>query len=856
MANRITGDSRVQKTALAAARDGWDVTLIGRATGKRIEYAWFGPVKVIRVPVGQQMTRREAVRSRHTTPRVRLTQFGIKSRGEFQQLKSAHRSWVREQSARIGWLSDNGVTKIPAVGLKAWVRARREVHKLRVRAYGWEERRRPEERPSSGDWRRDWPALLDLDLAFGPAIEKVAPDVIHANDITMIHVAARAAARMRAAGQRCTWLYDSHEYVAGVEWPKPLMRSAYVQLEQEFIRKADAVVTVSPELAEILRKDHHLPKVPLVVRNAPVRESIGTAQGRVSVRAACGLDDSVPLLVYAGWIDAIRGLDTVVAALPDLPDHHLALVSGRRSVGLTELLDQAVELGVRDRIHVVPYVEQHEVPDYLASADLGVISFRRSPNVENSLPTKAAEYLHAGLPIISSDVRTLSAYVRNHDVGEVHTADDPVSFAAAVRRATGRLATLKGNITEQIRQDLSWEFQCEGLLALYRNLSGATPPPPAGPVSWEATEHAATEDAESAPGDHQLLWTPLTKSTPVRLGMGPANYAGQLATFAQAVCRERSDVSVEVVMHKAPTSFDYPADVYVDRGTLKNLDVQLDQVHRVLPRYTHLLADAFLPLFGGLNGDSIEGDLPSLRKAGIKVALLAHGSEVRLPREHMARNPYSLFFDAPEGYADRLGAIAERNVRTAQECGLPVFVTTPDLLHDLPMATWAPLVVDIDSWACDSPVMERKRPVVLHAPSKRWTKGTDRIMPVLQDLHERGAIDFQLAEGVNWTRMREMVQNADIVVDQFAVGSYGTFACEGMAAGKPVVAYLDAQVAEAIGEAPPIVNCAPDKLGETMERLLSDPVATAQIGVDSAKYVRTYHDGTATSRALRSFLAS
>ncbi|GAA3317058.1 hypothetical protein [Nonomuraea dietziae] len=28
--NAITGDSRVQKTALAAARDGWEVTLVGR----------------------------------------------------------------------------------------------------------------------------------------------------------------------------------------------------------------------------------------------------------------------------------------------------------------------------------------------------------------------------------------------------------------------------------------------------------------------------------------------------------------------------------------------------------------------------------------------------------------------------------------------------------------------------------------------------------------------------------------------------------------------------------------------------------------------------------------------------------
>ncbi|MEK8143212.1 hypothetical protein NKH18_16655 [Streptomyces sp. M10(2022)] len=36
-------------------------------------------------------------------------------------------------------------------------------------------------------------------------------------------------------------------------------------------------------------------------------------------------------------------------------------------------------------------------------------------------------------------------------------------------------------------------------------------------------------------------------------------------------------------------------------------------------------------------------------------------------------------------------AAAERNRRIAEESGLPVFVTTPDLLVDLPTAIWTPL---------------------------------------------------------------------------------------------------------------------------------------------------------------------
>ncbi|GGY83733.1 glycosyltransferase [Streptomyces nitrosporeus] len=860
VANGITGDSRVQKTALAAARAGWDVTLVGRSTGKNREHSWFGPVKVIRVPVGNHYTRRVAASAKAGSPRAKITQWGVKDKKGLEQLRAAHKAWVREQSARVGWMGDSAVAGVPAAGRKAWIKARRGAHQLRVRAYRWEEgqkaRSRERNKAANGDWRHDWPGLVDLDLAFGPVIEELKPDVIHANDVTMINTGALAAARLRAAGRKCAWLYDAHEYVAGVEWRLPVMDSAFPAVEREFIGKADAVVTVSPEIAEIIRSDHKLPKTPLVVRNTPIRGVIGENAGRVSVREACGLGDDVPLLVYSGWIASERGLGTAVEGLAQLPDYHLAVVAGFKSDELTRLLEQATQLEVRDRIHVVPYVAQHEVADYLSTADLGLICSKRTINYELSLPTKTAEYLHAGLPIIASDVQTLSAYVREHGVGEVFVSGDAESFVEAVTRGVANRAAMKERISDEVLTELSWEHQCEGLMRLYTEISGKTPPGPVPDAPWDAKERPASDDRAEPPALLMGEWTPLGQ-TPVRLGLGPANFAGQLAAFASAVCRERADVSAEVVKHRTSrSSQDYAADVYVDGRMLKKLDGQLEQVQRVLPRYTHLLADAFRPVFGSLNGDSIEGDLPALRKAGIKVALLAHGSEVRHPLRHMERNPYSLFHDAPEGYAEKLLAEAERNRRIAEESGLPVFVTTPDLLVDLPMATWAPLVVDVDAWACDQPVMERKRPVVLHAPSARWTKGTDRVLPLLEDLDRRKVIELKLAEKLSWSRIRSLVQEADIVIDQFAVGMYGTFAVESMAAGKPVIAYLDSASVELAGVNPPIIDVAPDGLGEALERLLDDRHAAARIGIDSVEYVRTQHDGTATAAALASFLDS
>ncbi len=853
VANGITGDSRVQKTAIAAARAGWDVTLLGAGgrRGRRLETV-MGGVRVVRLP----MTAHYASRGKGRRLGRLITQADTRSKGGLTGVRAAHQAWLRRTTAQIGVLQTapgpGAVVRKP-VGkvLGGAVRARRVLHRLRVRAFKWEQRQLS--RPT-GRWRHDWPQLVDLDLVFGPVIEELKPDLIHANDITMIHAAALSVGRMRARGEKVAWLYDAHEYVPGIDSWKPAESRAYQELEREFIRQADAVVTVSPEIAELLREDYRLPETPLVVRNTPIRETVGKIDPKPSVREACGIADDVPLMVYSGWLAPERGLGTAVTAMPELPGVHLAIVSGRNTPEREKVLERAEVLGVRDRVHVVPYVPQYAVPDYLSSGDLGLFCSQRTLKYEISLPTKLAEYLHAGVPVVASDVRTLGAFVNTHQVGEVFVADDPASFAEAVRRAIGRRAEHLANITEPLKEELSWEHQIGGLMELYRKLSPKVPKAPRPDISWAVDETAAAPQVRSEPGALPK-WRPLAEGTPIRLGLGPANYAGQLATFAQAICRENPAVSAEVTQRRNAESYTFPADVYLETDRLAEVVVQAAQLQRIIGRYTHLVVDAFLPVFGQLNGDTIEGDLPALHKAGIKVALLAHGSEIRHPVRHQNRYEHSLFHDAPDGIVPRYAARATRNRRIAKASGLPLFVTTPDLLDDLPTATWAPLVVDVDAWASDEPVLRRTRPRVLHGPSQRWTKGTDRILPALTALHDSGAIELFLAERVSWEEMRELVRGCDIVVDQFAVGSYGTFAVEAMAAGRPVIGYLDERPHTAVGVRPPIVNATVDTVGAAVRSLLDDPAGAAQIGKESVAYAREHHDGRRTAMAFADFLA-
>ncbi|MFD9504065.1 glycosyltransferase [Streptomyces sp. NPDC060035] len=813
----VTVDSRTGRTAVAAARDGWDVTVLTPGSGRKAEHTAFGEIPVIGVPVGTALLDRAAQQAEGHRLRRRVTQYGLTGKDELSRFQAAHASWVRGSSARAVSLGT------PArQGFKLWIRIRREAHRLRIRAHRWENLRTRKAAVPSGDWRSDWPSLLDQDLALGSELEKRRPLLIMVHDVSFVATASLSAARLNAQGVKTRWLYDIAASHGAADSAPGHRESAYRALEREFVGRADALTAATAGLAVSVPGDV------LVVQDAPMTPTPTGDEPLPTVRNLCGLHGAGPLWVYAGDFRD-HHLETAFASLAQLPDHHLALVG---AAGEDELLALAEKFGVRDRVHTPPPAEPGLSTAYLASADVGVESCGCAANGEAARDLLIATYVQAGLPSQSM------------------CGQAPDTFAKAV----GEAVDPARRPDQRVRQEYTWEHRVAPLLKLCRDLAGKAAPAPAGPEHDRPGRPAPVPEKASGASRPRPTWTPLTRQTGIRLGLGPANYAGQLAAFAHAVCRVRPDVSAQVFMATSPGTFSYPADVYLDSAKLGRLTVMLEQAERVFRNYTHLLGDAFLPVLGRLNGSHLEHDLPALLRTSIKVALLAHGSEIRHPLNHMERVPHSLFHDAPEGAVERLTKVAERNRATAERFSLPSFVTTPDLLDDLPSAAWAPLVVDVEAFACDRPVMERKRPVVLHAPSKRWTKGTDRALPVLTDLHDKGVIEFRLAEQVDWPRMRQLVKDADIVVDQFAIGSYGTFACEGMAAGKPVIAYLTDTVSKALGEENPVVGATPGTLRSALEAMLDDRHGTALLGERSARFARKYHDGTRTAAVLADFL--
>ncbi len=351
---------------------------------------------------------------------------------------------------------------------------------------------------------------------------------------------------------------------------------------------------------------------------------------------------------------------------------------------------------------------------------------------------------------------------------------------------------------------------------------------------------------------------PKVPATPVRLYVGPANYAGQGHAWARAAERLPGVGAVSMAAVRQG-DFAFPVDDAVPEPVYSLSRRWQRERRALLPRFTHVVVEAGRPLLGQLVRGGALAEARWLAERGVAVAIVCHGSEIRLPSRHREREPWSPF--TPDW--ELTAVLEERAARLARgldRLGLPVLVSTPDLLLDVPAATWLPVVVDVERWAGAGQrgVLEREVPVVVHAPSSSHVKGSELAEPVLESLAARGLIEYRRVEGVPAADMPRVYGEADVVLDQLRIGNYGVAACEAMAAGRVVVSHVSEVVREHAREAAgadlPILEATADSLEQVLLDVLADRDRARALAAQGPAFVRTLHDGTRSAEVLSPFL--
>jgi glycosyltransferase involved in cell wall biosynthesis len=136
-----------------------------------------------------------------------------------------------------------------------------------------------------------------------------------------------------------------------------------------------------------------------------------------------------------------------------------------------------------------------------------------------------------------------------------------------------------------------------------------------------------------------------------------------------------------------------------------------------------------------------------------------------------------------------------------------------------------------------------KKPLIVHAPTRRIAKGTQHIIKVISELKNELDFDFVLLENMPREEALRQVRLCDIFIDQLILGSHGLSSCEAMSMGKPVLCYIMPAVYQnGLPLSCPIVNVTIETLKSELKKLIDNSDLRKELGQKGREYVALYHD--------------
>ena len=227
-------------------------------------------------------------------------------------------------------------------------------------------------------------------------------------------------------------VYDSHEYfteAAGLTG-SPLKRQVWLALERWCMKRIPSMITVNELIAEAYASRYGI-RVE-VVRNMPRLLPMLDVKGREAFEAY-GVPTDLPIALMQGaYMDRDRGAAEAVAALEAMKGVRLVLVGA--GIEWEEARAQVNDPKWNGRLHCIPKLPFDELRVLTASADVGLsLDKGGHGNYEMSLPNKLFDFMHAGLPMVTTARKQVAAVVEEFGLGVVVNDLSPATLADAVR---------------------------------------------------------------------------------------------------------------------------------------------------------------------------------------------------------------------------------------------------------------------------------------------------------------------------------------------------------------------------------------------------------------------------------------
>jgi glycosyltransferase involved in cell wall biosynthesis len=286
----------------------------------------------------------------------------------------------------------------------------------------------------------------------------------------------------------CPIVYDSHEF-----WPEAdLLAPAWQQrlvswLERRLIRHADAVITVTPQLARHLEKRYGIQNVLSVPNAAPRPTSSRTVRNRTI---------SLPLrFLFQGQAARGRGIEHLLETWRMVkPNAAILALRCPENEFLASLRVAYQELIEQHKVIMLPAVGESDLVSAASTADVGIIPYG-GPNLNHEMgcPNKLSQYMQAGLAIVARRTAFVSDVLERYGCGMTYEAGRPGSLLEIIKAWTAEpvvLHEMKRKSLQAVESEFNWESQSGHYSLAIRELWNRADPSTTRRAKEEGIGHA------------------------------------------------------------------------------------------------------------------------------------------------------------------------------------------------------------------------------------------------------------------------------------------------------------------------------------------------------------------------------
>ncbi len=294
--------------------------------------------------------------------------------------------------------------------------------------------------------------FFQIRLFFQLLFRKV--DVLVANDLDTLfpnYLVSRI--------KRIPLIYDTHELFCEVPelQQSSVKKKIWKGLERFLFPKMKYVFTVNDSIAKIYQEEYKIPVQ--VIRNMPRgQSSLGPATELAKAELGLPEDKKIILLQGAG-INIDRGAEEAVGAMRFM-EGAMLLIIGSGDV-IPSLKNMVADLQLEDKVRFVDKIPFPLLCQYTRLADIGLTLDKDSNiNYRYSLPNKLFDYIHAGIPVIGSDLVEVRKIIEQYKIGAVLTDTKSDTLAELLKKVLydpEQMKIWKEN-TKLAAQELCWEM--------------------------------------------------------------------------------------------------------------------------------------------------------------------------------------------------------------------------------------------------------------------------------------------------------------------------------------------------------------------------------------------------------------